>query len=465
MRTAISGVVRFVSEHASKGASLVAAVGFIAVPAGAQVFTQNYNVQHNFSLSSAAPNMRWGTVEAKAFVHAWSRFTPNYGGTSVAAYRPGQYPSDLPMQPAGFAPLGYDAIWNGQPVNVCPWGLCNPPRSVVPSLKTTAVSFGGLPFQRIFVDLPTLARASAYSDISVNPYNNSTPITGTIRSFGTWQQVPIGSSGGAYSRSFAYSEVKATRVANGIVSPGSPISSIFWQPAIQFYLGVPRPWWAQPTAPSVLPLTLRAYDPVTYEATDLVTGQVASGEMLRINVDLSDGGVGYEEGVLTVDSQNAYFEIVLDDPRVEPRGSLRVRVVDGVVQESWADGFLAPFAVPEGQVTPFTALMPSDFNMVLDLTGFTSNDMEIAITMDGGGAGQREINNPPVICVADVDDGSGWGIPDGGVTIDDLIYYLQIFESGDERADIDDGSGTGSPDGGVTIDDLLYYLQRFEAGC
>ena len=29
----------------------------------------------------------------------------------------------------------------------------------------------------------------------------------------------------------------------------------------------------------------------------------------------------------------------------------------------------------------------------------------------------------------------------------------------------DDGSGTGTKDGGVTIDDLLYYLVRFEAGC
>jgi hypothetical protein len=32
-------------------------------------------------------------------------------------------------------------------------------------------------------------------------------------------------------------------------------------------------------------------------------------------------------------------------------------------------------------------------------------------------------------------------------------------------ADIDDGSGTGVPDDGVTIDDLLYYLALFEAGC
>ena len=68
-------------------------------------------------------------------------------------------------------------------------------------------------------------------------------------------------------------------------------------------------------------------------------------------------------------------------------------------------------------------------------------------------------------CVADVDDGSGTGTPDGGVTIDDLIYYLGLFEAGDVGADVDDGSGTGTPDGGVTIDDLIYYLTRFELGC
>ena len=68
-------------------------------------------------------------------------------------------------------------------------------------------------------------------------------------------------------------------------------------------------------------------------------------------------------------------------------------------------------------------------------------------------------------CVADFDDGSGTGTPDEGVTIDDLLYYLQIFEIGDLCADVDDGSFTGTTDTGVTIDDLLYYLARFESGC
>lgn len=68
-------------------------------------------------------------------------------------------------------------------------------------------------------------------------------------------------------------------------------------------------------------------------------------------------------------------------------------------------------------------------------------------------------------CHADVDDGTGTGVPDGGVTTDDLLYFLSQYATGARNADIDDGSGTGTPDGGVTIDDLLYFLLRFESGC
>lgn len=70
-----------------------------------------------------------------------------------------------------------------------------------------------------------------------------------------------------------------------------------------------------------------------------------------------------------------------------------------------------------------------------------------------------------VRCPADFDDGTGTGTPDGGVSIDDLLYYIERFTEGVAAADLDDGSETGTPDGGVTIEDLLYFLGRFEAGC
>jgi hypothetical protein len=70
-----------------------------------------------------------------------------------------------------------------------------------------------------------------------------------------------------------------------------------------------------------------------------------------------------------------------------------------------------------------------------------------------------------IACPADVDNGSGTGIPDGGVDINDLLFFLGAFEAGSSPADLDNGSGNGIPDGGVDINDLLYFLSHFEAGC
>jgi hypothetical protein len=68
-------------------------------------------------------------------------------------------------------------------------------------------------------------------------------------------------------------------------------------------------------------------------------------------------------------------------------------------------------------------------------------------------------------CVADFDDGSGNGTPDGAVTLDDLLYYVGLYDGGAACADVDDGTGTGTQDGGVTLDDLLYFIGRYELGC
>jgi hypothetical protein len=72
---------------------------------------------------------------------------------------------------------------------------------------------------------------------------------------------------------------------------------------------------------------------------------------------------------------------------------------------------------------------------------------------------------PPPACPADMANSSGVGTPDGGVDINDLVYFLGQFEAGTTAADLDNGSGTGTPDGGVDISDLLYFLVHFEAGC
>ncbi len=68
-------------------------------------------------------------------------------------------------------------------------------------------------------------------------------------------------------------------------------------------------------------------------------------------------------------------------------------------------------------------------------------------------------------CPADLDDGSATGQPDGGVDINDLLYFLGQYESGLCGADLDGGAGNGLPDGGVDINDLLFFLGHYEGGC
>lgn len=70
-----------------------------------------------------------------------------------------------------------------------------------------------------------------------------------------------------------------------------------------------------------------------------------------------------------------------------------------------------------------------------------------------------------VACCADLDDGSGLGVPDFAVDINDLLFFLDAFELGSLAADLDNGSSSCTPDSAVTIDDLLYFLARFEMGC
>lgn len=72
----------------------------------------------------------------------------------------------------------------------------------------------------------------------------------------------------------------------------------------------------------------------------------------------------------------------------------------------------------------------------------------------------------PSFCPADLDNSEGAGIPDGGVDINDLLFFLTQFEAGTTAADLDnDGQDPAQPDGGVDINDLLFFLTHFEAGC
>lgn len=90
---------------------------------------------------------------------------------------------------------------------------------------------------------------------------------------------------------------------------------------------------------------------------------------------------------------------------------------------------------------------------------------DLTAIADASFMGTITIDFTPPVCPADLDNGNSSGIPDGAVTIDDLIYFLRAFEDGTLSADLDDGTSTATPDQAVTIDDLIFMLIRFENGC
>lgn len=67
--------------------------------------------------------------------------------------------------------------------------------------------------------------------------------------------------------------------------------------------------------------------------------------------------------------------------------------------------------------------------------------------------------------IADVAALGGGPTPDGALTPDDLIFFLNAFFTLDAAADIAGLGGTIGPDSDWTADDLIVFLERFSWGC
>jgi|GEM_PF-1107392 len=116
-------------------------------------------------------------------------------------------------------------------------------------------------------------------------------------------------------------------------------------------------------------------------------------------------------------------------------------------------------------VAPYSGTGTATLNIAA-VTNAEAGSFDVVVTNTCGTA----TSNAVVIdiatgCPADLDNGSGTGTPDGGIDINDLLYFLNKFEAGAIDADLDNGSGLGVPDGGIDINDLLFFLSHFEAGC
>lgn len=147
---------------------------------------------------------------------------------------------------------------------------------------------------------------------------------------------------------------------------------------------------------------------------------------------------------------------------------------NGGVVGGWSGEALSNRAFVWTPIHGMVELQPYLARSGVDMAGWTLRVVD-GISADGTFlAGRGTLNGQScawhisglrLACLADIDDGSGSGSPDGSTTIDDLLYYLLLYAEGSSRADVDDGSGSATLDGGVSIEDLLYFLARYEQGC
>jgi hypothetical protein len=143
-----------------------------------------------------------------------------------------------------------------------------------------------------------------------------------------------------------------------------------------------------------------------------------------------------------------------------PAGQMRVTATSAVSPITYQWRFNGqPITTRFGGTNSNTLFTPSAF-LASDFGEYTC-----AVTSSCG-----TVISPPITlrraCAADLVHATlGPSVVDDAVTIEDLLFFLVRFESGNIAVDLDDGSGTGTPDNAVDINDLLFFLARFEAGC
>ncbi len=126
-----------------------------------------------------------------------------------------------------------------------------------------------------------------------------------------------------------------------------------------------------------------AKDPIVARLIDHTTGSVSEWTLLSIKSTLNGGSTSWDGLTLSSDASNMTFEATVGAPVITQAGTIRVKVVDGIVTESIETGMFAGMGLPPvGAPTGFSVPMPT-IALDFDLGGDDSHDLEPQFEMDG----------------------------------------------------------------------------------
>lgn len=349
-----------------------AAVLAMCLLAASSVRAANYDVQHNFRLrpgGNVVPQ-----VQAVYYAHAWAQTSkPDCARSDVVP--------KAPPQPLGWNPFGRDRL-------TARFGVRNS-GGVDSQLGRQNVGAGGLPRTTWTATAACGAtRGVANSQITVNPFGAGTPVTGTIRAFGSATAVaPPPRSAAAYAFSMAMVEARGGRqMRNGTIRWGKVVRDVVSGQA----------------------QARRQVDPVDYTVQDLATGEVFQGTLYSVDMEITNspsGGFIWESNQVQIVAQNVTFRVSFPSPLTSLQGKLDVQVQNGVVVGSTGAGFFAGSAPPVGATVPLTFAVPNEIEFDYDLGDFNGNDLDVGIDMYGAGeASEQAATDEPSLTITRLDD-------------------------------------------------------------
>jgi hypothetical protein len=136
-------------------------------------------------------------------------------------------------------------------------------------------------------------------------------------------------------------------------------------------------------------------------------------------------------------------------------------------------------AAPGGQAED-SLRWPQPRPYLLSWRKFEAFDQSVAFSLTSGDTAQGRVTlalefstrcgaadiASPQLAIGPIDPVLVWGPPDGELTADDIIAFLNGFFAGDTQlADLAQLGGTAGPDGLVTADDMIFFLRAFFIGC
>ncbi|MFP6875896.1 MAG: Ig-like domain-containing protein, partial [Roseibacillus sp.] len=145
----------------------------------------------------------------------------------------------------------------------------------------------------------------------------------------------------------------------------------------------------------------RQVDPIEYTVTDLETGEVHTGTLYSVLIEVNAGGGGFkwENDTVKIDALDLRFKAEFPSQFTSLKGELDLHVKNGKVTHSEATGHYAGVLPPVGSSVPLEFPLADDEEFDYDLGDFDGHDLDVNLEFSGAGEAEEERAADPQLTV------------------------------------------------------------------